>query len=174
VINSSDVIVDNTWLWRADHGSGVGWDTNPAGEGLVVNGDHVTIYGLFVEHHQRAQVLWNGEYGRTYFFQNEMPYDPPNQAAWMDGAHRGYPAYAVGERVRHHEAWGLGSYCIFAEDPTIVADRAIAAPRAPDVRFHSMITFSLGGGQGTIAHVVNDKGGPSDAETNLAMLTSYP
>jgi len=174
VINSNDVIIDNTWLWRADHGSGVGWTVNTVDEGLVVNGDDVTAYGLFVEHHQKTQVQWNGENGRTYFFQNEMPYDPPSQAAWMDGAHRGYPAYAVGDRVRTHEAWGLGSYCIFAVDPTIVADRAIAAPRRPGVRFHSMITFSLGGGQGTIAHVVNNTGGPSDADTNLALVTSYP
>jgi hypothetical protein len=174
VINSGDVIVDNTWLWRADHGSGVGWTVNTVDEGLVVNGDDVVAYGLFVEHHQKTQVRWNGERGRTYFFQNEMPYDPPDQAAWMDGTHRGYPAYAVGDGVRTHEAWGLGSYCIFADDPTIVADRAIAAPHTAGVRFHSMITFSLGGGQGTIAHVVNTSGGPSDADTPLALLTSYP
>lgn len=174
MINSNDVIIDNTWLWRADHGSGVGWTVNTSNTGLEVNGDNVTVYGLFVEHHQKAQVRWNGEHGRTYFFQNEMPYDPPSQAAWMDGPHRGFPAYQVGDGVRTHEAWGLGSYCIFADDPTIVSDRAIAAPRTPGVRFHSMITFSLGGGQGTIAHVVNTTGGPSDALSNLAMLTSYP
>jgi hypothetical protein len=174
VVNSSNVIIDNTWLWRADHGSGVGWTTNTSEEGLVVNGDDVTVYGLFVEHHQKTQVRWNGERGRTYFFQNEMPYDPPSQAAWMDGEHRGFPAYQVADQVRAHEAWGLGSYCIFAEDPTIVSDRAFAAPRTPGVRFHSMITFSLGGGQGTIVHVINTTGGPSDAEVNLALLTAYP
>jgi hypothetical protein len=174
VVNSNDVIIDNTWIWRADHGSGVGWTVNTSDTGLAVNGDNVTVYGLFVEHHQKAQVQWNGQNGRTYFLQNEMPYDPPSQAAWMNGSHRGYPAYAVGAGVRNHEAWGLGSYCIFADDPTIVSDSAITAPQTPGVRFHSMITFSLGGGQGTIAHVVNSTGGPSDAETNLAMLTSYP
>src|SRR5262245_62523469 len=31
-------IVDHTWIWRADHGSGVGWNTNPSAIGLVVNG----------------------------------------------------------------------------------------------------------------------------------------
>jgi hypothetical protein len=174
VVNSGNVIIDNTWVWRADHGDGVGWTINTSDTGLAVNGDNVTVYGLFVEHHQKAQVQWNGQNGRTYFFQNEMPYDPPNQAAWMDGPHRGFPAYQVGDNVRSHEAWGLGSYCIFADDPTIVSDRAIAAPQNPNVKFHSMITFSLGGGQGTIAHVVNTTGGPSDAETNLAMLANYP
>ncbi|WP_433887425.1 coagulation factor 5/8 type domain-containing protein [Streptomyces sp. CA-111067] len=174
LVNSSDVIIDNTWLWRADHGKGVGWTVNTSENGLVVDGDDVTVYGLFVEHHQKTQVQWNGERGRTYFFQNEMPYDPPNQAAWQDGATRGYRSYQVAPHVREHEAWGLGSYCIFAEDPTIVNDRAFAAPRRSEVRFHSMITFSLGGGQGTIAHVINTSGGPSDATTNLALLTSYP
>jgi hypothetical protein len=174
VINSNDVIVDNTWLWRADHGTGVGWTSNTADEGLVVNGDDVTVYGLFVEHYQKTQVRWTGERGRTYFFQNEMPYDVPDQASWMDGKNRGFPAYHVADGVREHEAWGLGSYCNLTTDPTIVSDRAFAAPRTHGVRFHSMITYSLGGGKGTIAHVINTTGGPSDAETNLAKVTSYP
>jgi hypothetical protein len=174
VVNSDDVIIDNTWLWRADHGSGVGWTKNTSDTGLLVTGDDVTVYGLFVEHHQKAQVAWSGERGRTYFFQNEMPYDPPNQAAWNEGTHRGYPAYEVADGVREHEAWGLGSYCNLTSDPTIVADRAFAAPRRSGVRFHSMLTFSLGGGQGTIAHVINTTGGPSDAEVGLAKVTSYP
>ncbi|MFC0850240.1 hypothetical protein ACFH04_41950 [Streptomyces noboritoensis] len=93
MIDSSDVIGDHMWLWRADHGSGVGWTSNTAANGLVVNGTDVTMYGLFVEHYQQHQVIWNGNGGRTYFFQNEMPYDPPNQSAWMNGATRGYDAY---------------------------------------------------------------------------------
>ena len=78
-INSADTIVDHTWIWRADHGSGVGWKSNTAANGLVVNGSQVTIYGLFVEHYQEYQVLWNGERGRVYFYQSEIPYDPPDQ-----------------------------------------------------------------------------------------------
>src|SRR5215469_17037065 len=59
-INSNDTIIDHTWIWRADHGSGVGWTQNLSVNGLVVNGNNVTIYGLFVEHHQQFQVVWNG------------------------------------------------------------------------------------------------------------------
>lgn len=77
-INSDDTLVDHTWIWRADHGEGVGWDLNTSENGLVVNGNNVAIYGLFVEHHQKFQVLWNGNGGRTYFYQSEIPYDPPN------------------------------------------------------------------------------------------------
>ena len=118
MVNSNNVIGDHMWLWRADHGSGVGWTTNTADTGLVVNGDNVTMYGLFVEHYQKYQVIWNGNGGRTYFFQNEMPYDPPNQAAWMNGSTQGYAAYKVADSVTSHEAWGLGSYCYFNVNPS--------------------------------------------------------
>ena len=74
-INSSDVIGDHFWIWRADHGQGVGWFKNTSKNGLVVNGHHVTIYGLFNEHFQEYGTLWNGEKGRMYFYQNETPYD---------------------------------------------------------------------------------------------------
>jgi len=66
VINANDVVGDNLWLWRADHGRGVDWNQNACNNGLVVNGNDVTIYGLFVEHHEQYQTLWNGNGGRVY------------------------------------------------------------------------------------------------------------
>jgi hypothetical protein len=173
VVNSDNVIGDHMWIWRADHGSGVGWTSNTADTGLVVNGDDVTMYGLFVEHFQKDQTVWNGNGGRTYFFQNEMPYDPPNQAAWMNGSTQGYAAYKVAGSVTSHQAYGLGSYCYFNVDPSVTAARAIEAPDHPNVRFTSMVTVSLGG-TGTIRHVINNTGGPSDATTNVADLVRYP
>ena len=89
MVNSDDVILDDIWAWRADHGNGVGWTINTADTGVIVNGDDVTANGLFVEHYQKYEVIWNGERGTTIFFQNEMPYDPPDQAAWLhDGVAR--------------------------------------------------------------------------------------
>ena len=87
-INSNNVVADQIWIWRADHGAGVGWTTNPTKNGLVVNGNDVTIYGLFNEHHEEYQTLWNGNGGRVYFYQSEMPYDVPDQASWMSGKRR--------------------------------------------------------------------------------------
>ena len=84
VVNSDNVILDDIWAWRADHGTGVGWTTNTADTGVIVNGDNVTAYGLFVEHYQKYEVIWNGNNGTDIFFQNEMPYDVPSQAAWME------------------------------------------------------------------------------------------
>ncbi|MEV6738861.1 RICIN domain-containing protein [Streptomyces sp. NPDC051104] len=173
IVNSDNVIGDHTWIWRADHGSGVGWTSNTADTGLIVNGDNVTMYGLFVEHFQKYQTIWNGNGGRTYFFQNEMPYDPPNQSAWMNGSTQGYAAYKVTDSVTSHQAFGLGSYCYFNVSPSVVAAHAIEAPNNAGVRFTSMVTVSLGG-VGTISHVVNNTGGPSNSSTNVADLTSYP
>ncbi|MFE6042226.1 RICIN domain-containing protein [Streptomyces sp. NPDC056452] len=173
VVNSSDVIGDHMWLWRGDHGSGIGWNSNTADTGLVVNGTDVTMYGLFVEHYQKHQVIWNGNGGRTYFFQNEMPYDPPNQAAWMNGSTRGYDAYKVSPSVTTHQAWGLGSYCYFNVNPSVVAERAFEAPNNSGVRFRNMVTVSLGG-TGTINHVINTTGGPSNSGSNVANLVAYP
>ncbi|MFG2348055.1 RICIN domain-containing protein [Streptomyces phaeochromogenes] len=172
-VNSDDVIGDHLWIWRADHGSGVGWNTNTADTGLVVNGDDVTMYGLFVEHYQKHQTIWNGNGGRTYFYQNEMPYDPPNQAAWMNGSTQGYAAYKVANSVTSHQVYGFGSYCYFNVNPGVTAEHAIEAPNNANVRFRSMVTVSLGG-TGTIRHVINDRGGPSNSATNVANLVSHP
>ncbi|MFE2884136.1 RICIN domain-containing protein [Streptomyces graminifolii] len=175
VVNSANTIIDHTWIWRADHGNSgtVGWTTNTADTGLIVNGANVTAYGLFVEHFQKTQVVWNGNGGRTYFFQNEMPYDPPNQASWMNGSGKGYPAYKVAANVTTHEAWGLGSYCYFSSNSSVVADHSFEVPSVSGVKFHDMVTVSLGG-VGTISHIINNTGGPSNSSNNVAYLTNFP
>ncbi|MFC1426689.1 RICIN domain-containing protein [Streptacidiphilus sp. N1-12] len=172
-VNSNNTIGDDFWLWRADHGSGVGWTSNTAQNGLVVNGANVTMYGLAAEHYQQYAVLWNANGGRTYFLQNELPYDPPNQSSWMNGSTRGYAAYKVAANVTTHEGWGLGVYCYFNVNSSIVADHAIEVPQVSGVKLHDMVTVSLGG-VGTISHIVNSSGGPSNSSNNVADLTSYP
>jgi hypothetical protein len=156
-INSSDTIIDHTWIWRADHGSGVGWLSNTSANGLIVNGDNVTAYGLFVEHHQQFQVLWNGNHGRTYFYQSEIPYDPPDQASYASApGTNGWASYKVANDVSSHEAWGLGIYSVFLH-PGVTLTRAIEVPKTPDVKFNHMITVALGD-YGEISHVINDVG----------------
>jgi len=172
-INSSNVIVDHTWIWRADHGTGVGWTVNTSDNGIIINGSNVTIYGLFVEHFQKYNVIWNGNGGQTYFFQNELPYDPPNQAAYMNGTTRGYAAYKVADTVTTHEAWGVGSYSFFNVDPTIIADRAFEVPDTPGVLFHDLLTVSLGN-NGIIAHIINNSGAQTPTNSTPSFLVSYP
>ena len=161
-IESANVVGDNLWLWRADHGAGAAWNVNRNRNGLIVNGADVTMYGLFVEHTQEYQTIWNGEGGRVYFYQSEMPYDPPSQEAWshqgVGGGVRGYASYKVGASVRTHEAWGLGVYCVF-RGAAVIADSAFEAPATPGVRLRHMITVRLEGLAGSgIEHVLNDQG----------------
>jgi hypothetical protein len=157
-IHASNVIGDNFWLWRADHGAGAAWDQNRNANGLVVNGNDVTIYGLMVEHTQQYQTLWNGERGRVYLYQCEMPYDPPSAEAWSHDGVVGYAAYKVADHVSTHEAWGLGVYTVFNHAP-IMAQTAIEAPTAAGVMFHHVITCRLSGKPGSgIRHILNDTG----------------
>ncbi|MFD5186665.1 coagulation factor 5/8 type domain-containing protein [Streptomyces sp. NPDC058357] len=174
VVNSNDTIIDHTWLWRADHGDGVGWETNRADYGLRVNGDNVLATGLFVEHFNKYDVEWAGENGRTIFFQNEKAYDAPNQAAIQNGSTKGFAAYKVDDSVTTHEGWGLGSYCFFNVDPTIRQDHGFQAPVKPGVRFHDLLVVSLGG-KGQYEHVINGTGSPtSGSDTVPSKVVSFP
>jgi hypothetical protein len=173
-INSNNVITDDLWLWRADHGNGgtVGWNTNTAANGLVVNGANVTTYGLAVEHYQQTQVQWNGSGGKDYFYQSEMPYDVPNQGAWMNGGSRGFASFNVAGSASNFQGYGLGVYCYFSSNPSVVADNAITSS-ASGASWHDMVTVSLGG-TGTIQNIINGTGGTVNGGNTVADLTSYP
>ena len=157
VINSDDTLIDHTWIWRADHGAGVGWTSNTSDNGLIVNGNRVTAYGLFVEHHQQFQVLWNGEAGRTFFYQSEIPYDPPNQASWTSAPGvNGWASYKVRDGIRKHAAFGLGIYSVFRH-PDVVLSRAVEVPQTSQVCFEDLITVALDN-LGQITHVIDNTG----------------
>jgi hypothetical protein len=173
-VNADNVILDNIWAWRADHGAGVGWTSNTANTGLIVNGDNVIATGLFIEHYQKNEVIWNGENGKTIFFQNEMPYDPPNQDAWQQhNGTLGYAAFKVANAVKKFEGWGLGSYCFFNVDPTIHASHAFEVPVRSGVKLHDILTLSITN-HGTIDHVVNDYGDPTSPDTTTSTVVEYP
>ena len=175
-LDSNDVICDNLWLWRADHGNDgtVGWTVNPADTGFLVNGDRVIAYGLAVEHYQKYEVLWQGNHGRTYFFQNEHPYDVPTQSAWRHGSTNGYAAYKVADSVTDHGAWGLGSYCFFDLNADVYTDRAYEVPDTRGVVFTDLMTVCLNGaGGGGILHCVNDSGDPVQNGFGTFDMVSY-
>jgi hypothetical protein len=103
-----------------------------------------------------------------------MPYDVPTQAEWMNGATMGFAAYRVDAAVTSHEAWGLGSYCFFNKNPAVIADRAFEVPVVPGVRLRNMVTVSLGGGKGTITHVINTTGAAAQSGATVQKLVSGP
>lgn len=175
VVHSRHTLIDNIWAWRGDHGRAgtIGWTVNTAATGVIVNGDDVTAYGLFVEHYQRWQTIWNGERGRTVFYQSELPYDPPSQVAWRSPTGNGWASYKVADHVRTHEAWGLGVYSYFNQGVDIRCDRAIEAPRRAGVRFHDAITVFLDG-SGGIERTINEIGTPVVGSYGTSPVISYP
>jgi len=179
VVNSANVILDDIWAWRADHGTGVGWTSNTANTGLIVNGDNVIAYGLFVEHYQQYEVIWNGNGGTDIFFQNEMPYDPPSQAAWMEASGvDGWAAFKVANSVTSFHGYGMGSYSFFNQGVNIYAENAFEVPSTlPAGSLHDLLTIFLSkSGFGGILHVVNGTGGSStiaNPDTPVTVV-SYP
>lgn len=192
-VNSDNVIGDNFWMWRADHGMDgsvlepftdadggllpdaaqksnwaywrnfcVGWKgeeySNYGKNGVVVNGDGVTFYGLMVEHYGEYQTLWKGENGFMCFYQSETPYDAPDQAAWKNGSKNGYASYKVADNVKTHSANGVGVYYV-CNGKGIKLDNAIEAPAAAGVSiFHMAVAnFKTNDGNG-INSIINGRG----------------
>ena len=176
VVNEDHAIIDDVWVWRADHGAGGGsWTSDQSPTGLVVNGSNVTAYGLAVEHFQQTETVWNGQGGTVVFFQNENPYEVPNQASWMASAsQKGYPAFYVPNSVTSFTGYGMGSYSYFNQGVDIHNAMAFQVPNAPGVKLHDLLTVFLNGSggidsvvNGTGAAVSSAFGGPSD-------VVSYP
>jgi len=163
-VSAGNVIGDNVWLWRADHGVGglVRNGDNPCDHGLVVTGSHVTMYGLAVEHALQDLVQWSGDAGETYFFQSEFPYDVTQ--AYGDA---GYASYRVNNTVETHHAYGVGVYHYFRDYPVQV-DTGIRVPPWLVNSFQSPLGVFLNG-QGQMMHIINGMGAATTAKTSQAM-----
>jgi hypothetical protein len=178
-VADNNVILDDIWAWRADHGNGVGWTDNTADTGLVVTGNDVTAYGLFVEHYQKYEVIWAGNGGTDIFLQNEMPYDPPSQAAWMEAPDvDGWAAFKVTANVRSFNGYGMGSYSFFDQGVNIYAANAFEVPaNLPPESMNDLLTIFLNtSGFGGILNVINNTGGSStiaNPDTPVTVV-SYP
>ena len=171
VDNSNNSIIDDTWIWRADHGSGAGsWTGDQSATGLVVNGSNVETTGLAVEHFEQYETIWNGQGGTDIFFQNENPYEVPSQGAWMSSATQdGYPAFYLPSSVTSFTGYGMGSYSYFDQGVSIVNAMGFQAPVASGIHLNDLFTVFLNGSggiesvvNGTGAAVSPTNGGPSD------------
>ena len=171
VDNSNNSIVDDTWIWRADHGAGAGgWTGDQSATGLVVNGSNVETTGLAVEHFQQYETIWNGQGGTDIFFQNENPYEVPSQAVWMSSATQdGYPAFYLPSSVTSFTGYGMGSYSYFDQGVSIENAMGFQAPVASGIHLNDLFTVFLNGAggiesvvNGTGAAVSPTNGGPSD------------
>ena len=156
MVNSGNVIIDNTWLWRADHAvSGlVVNEENPVEAGLIVYGDNVIGYGVAVEHTLGNMLQWYGNHGQTWFYQSEFPYDVKAET-W---GHFNYTSYMVGANVTDHSANGVGAYSFF-RDSAVTANMGFSVPDTPGVSVTNALSLWLWGNfDSKIASVVNDIG----------------
>lgn len=196
-INSNDVVGDNFWVWRADHGNSgtVGWEVNKTKNGVIVNGDYVTLYGLMVEHFHEYQTIWNGENGFMAFYQSETPYDVPTRVAvgaegnnkytqswtsqWNGVSYEGFASYKVADGVKNHTAYGIGVYYVASSRLKNIfnLDHAIELPSNPGIHVeHMAIANFLNYGNkidcGGIRHIVNGMG-KSNFDGSKYQFTSF-
>ena len=167
VINCKNVLIDNAWLWRADHGvDPTGWTVNPAVNGLIVNSDNVTAYGLFVEHFEGFQTLWNGNGGSVYFYQSECPYDVPSQSQWTQNGENGYPSYKVSSNVTSHSGQGIGVYSNFTN--AVQVDNAVETPTGTGITMNHLVTVWLNGSTASsINHIINGTGATANSSSTV-------
>lgn len=134
-VNAAGVVLDNTWLWHADHDDcNRTSDSCHSGRGLVVQGDLTTTYGLAVEHTMDDQVYWNGENGLVLFYQAELPYHDVN---YGEGGRSGY---RVDYRISRHTALGLGVYIV---GKAVSVDSAFRVP--PNASITNALAWTNGG-----------------------------
>ena len=173
IINSNDVVGDNFWVWRADHGNGVSWKTNYAKNGIIVNGDNVKIYALMVEHFMEYQTVWNGENGTVVFYQSELPYDVPKQSEWVseDGKVNGFASYFVDFDVQTHNAYGIGIYS-YNRDAVVEEACAMRVPEVPGMNLINVCDVMITGNPG-ISHVINGFGDPAYNGGDRSIITDF-
>lgn len=153
-LKSGGIVGDNLWLWRADHthqGVGTHPSQNPCKNGIIVDGDDVTMYGLAVEHTLEDMTVWNGERGRTFFYQSELPYGVDD--TWGT---QGYVGYRVSEHVQSHASYGVGVYHYFRDH----SPAEYTGIKVPESLVDSMVA-PIGvylNGLGAMRHVINGIG----------------
>lgn len=125
--------LENIWLWVADHGpvkngTKIDWNKYNVPSGLLVSGDDVSAYGLFVEHQSGPMVSWSGENGKCIFYQSEFPYG---------GKSDGSPSYQIDDRVTTHVAKGLGIYAVIPTN-NFTFPFAMTSPKKSGIQIESL------------------------------------
>nr|WP_297764647.1 sialidase [uncultured Butyrivibrio sp.] len=172
-IDLDNSVGDNLWVWRADHGDNVGWDLNTCENGIIINGDNVTMHALMVEHFNGYQTLWNGDNGTCIMYQSEVPYDVPDKRKWInpDGKRFGYASFKVSENVTSFYGAGLGIY-IYHRDNSIPMYCAMEVPDIQGVHVHNIITVYLNGFPG-MKCIINEAGDSIISPGQTARIIDY-
>jgi len=104
---------------------------------------------------------WNGENGKTFFYQSELPYDV-TQANYGD---KGFVSYKVADNVTTHNAWGLGTYTFF-RDYAVTVQNGIMTPDAEGINMVNSLSVFLDG-NGSLQNTIDNDGKAVNAANRL-------
>lgn len=157
LINQNYVILNQGEV-QSNNNSGDGytttnWTAASSETGAIVNGDHVTWQGIWLEHFKKTEVTWNGEFGNITFLQNErpltVPYDIPAEIGvqphvWkMSATFDGYPVLAVSRGVDRFTMNGFQSWSRLGNGCYCNVTSVITSPVKPGVRMHGLFTGEI-------------------------------
>lgn len=165
-VTGSGTVLDNTWLWHADHDDcGGSSDQAYSAHGLQVDGDSVIAYDLKVEHTMNNLVQWNGDNGQVYFYQSELPYHQPNFGS------SGFTGYYVNPAVRQHTARALGVYIVMDQMQQVTAFRV---PGKLDIQ--NIVGWVITGSHSQFAHLIciGDQCYDGDCSSNQCRMGNLP
>jgi hypothetical protein len=84
-VNSNDTIIDHTWIWRADHGIRRRLDHQPQRQRPRRQRQQRHRLRPLRRAPPAISSPVERQRGRTYFYQSEIPYDPPDQQSYTSG-----------------------------------------------------------------------------------------
>ncbi len=206
LINQNDVLQNQAEI-QSNNNSGNGYTTTnwPAESssdyGVIVNGNDVTLEGIWLEHFKMTEATWNGNGGQVIFLENELPLTIPYSAAgvqpsfWMENSSfDGYPSLAVSPSVTSFTLTGMQSWSRFSSGCDCLVTSLITAPVKRHVSLNDIFSgqilgsVSLSGGsaavgpgfpdfsgaiQGGVLNLINTDGVSSYIPYNPAMSASF-
>jgi hypothetical protein len=150
ILNQGQIQTNNN---SGDGYTTANWVASSGNTGAIVNGDHNTWQGIWLEHFKKTEITWNGEYGNVTFLENErpltVPYDNPGEIGvqphvWkMNADFDGYPALAVTPSVDHFRLNGFQSWSRLGNGCYCNVTSVITTPVRPDVTFHALFTGEI-------------------------------
>jgi hypothetical protein len=150
ILNQGQIQTNNN---SGDGYTTTNWTASSGNTGAVVNGDHDTWQGIWLEHFKQTEITWNGEHGDVTFLENErpltVPFDTPGEIGvqphvWKMNAHfDGYPSLAVAPTVYHFTLNGFQSWSRLGNGCYCNVTSVITTPVRPGVTFHALFTGEI-------------------------------
>ena len=150
ILNQGQIQTNNN---SGDGYTTTNWTASSGNTGAIVNGDHNTWQGIWLEHFKKTEITWNGEYGNVEFLENErpltVPYDNPGEIGvqphvWkMSADFDGYPALAITPTVHHFRLDGFQSWSRLGNGCYCNVTSVITTPLKPGVTFHALFTGEI-------------------------------